>query len=370
MTVEVALKRTSLYEEHRALGARMIPFAGWEMPVQYSSIVAEHRNVRNACGVFDLSHMGEFFFRGAEAGRWVNWLTTNDVSKLEPGQAQYSLLCTSAGGIVDDVIVYRTGPEEYLMVVNAANIEKDRAHVTRQMPAGVRFEDASEDTALIALQGPRASVVAMSVTNLPIREDSIERLPPFGVRQARVADVDALVARTGYTGEDGFEIFVPAASAPQVWSRILAAGVSNGIAPIGLGARDTLRLECRYMLYGNDIDETTNPYEAGLGWVVKLDKGDFQGSAALRGHKETPARKLVGIVTEGGVARHGHEVTSGGSVVGHVTSGTFGPTVGKNIALAYVPRGLAALGTRLAARIRGKDVPASVVKTPWYRRSG
>ncbi|HKW78784.1 MAG TPA: glycine cleavage system aminomethyltransferase GcvT [Candidatus Limnocylindria bacterium] len=365
------LKRTSLYDEHRSLGARMVPFAGWEMPVQYASIVEEHQRVRTACGAFDLSHMGEFWFRGPGAGAWVNWLTTNDVARLDVGRAQYNLMCLPEGGIVDDVIVYRTGEDEYLMVVNAANVEKDRAHVTHDLPPSVRFEDASLSTALVAVQGPRASVVVMAVTNLPIREESIEALPPFGVRRARVADADAVIARTGYTGEDGFEIFVAWDSAPQVWTRVLAAGMSNGIGPIGLGARDTLRLEARLMLYGNDIDATTNPIEAALGWVVKGDKGPFQGRDAIALAKERgAARRLVGLVVDGGVARHGYEVTKGGAVVGNVTSGTFGPTLRKNIALAYVPTSLTAIGTPLCVRVRGRDISATVVKTPFYKRAG
>ncbi len=368
---QAALKRTSLHEEHLALGARMVPFAGWEMPVQYRSIVAEHQAVRGACGVFDLSHMGEFAFRGPGALAWVSWLTTNDVAALPRGKAQYSLLLRPDGGIVDDVVVYRLADDELLMVVNAANVEKDRAHVTRDLPAGVSFEDASLETALVAVQGPRASVVVMSVTNLRIREASVEDLATFGVMRARVADVDdAIVARTGYTGEDGFELFVPAEKAPQLWTRVLAAGYSNGLVPCGLGARDTLRLEARLMLYGNDIDEATNPLEAGLAWVVKLEKGEFQGRDAVVRAKQRPlAKRLVGLVVDGGVARHGHEVVRDGAVVGVVTSGTFGPTVGKNIALAYVRPALAPVGTTLGVRIRGKDVAATVVKTPWYRRA-
>jgi aminomethyltransferase len=365
------MRRTPLFEEHRALGAKMVEFAGWEMPIQYSSILDEHERVRTACGAFDLSHMGEFWFRGAGAREWVSWLTTNDVAKLDVGHAQYNLMCLPTGGIVDDVIVYRTAADEYLMVVNAANVAKDREHVTRDLPAGVRFEDASLRTALVAVQGPRASVVVMAVTDLAVREESIEALPPFGVRRARVAGADAVLARTGYTGEDGFEIFVAWDDAPQVWNRVLAAGASNGIGPIGLGARDTLRLECRYMLYGNDIDETTNPIEAGLGWVVKLDKPSFQGRDPIATAKERGvAQKLAGLVVTGGVARHGYEVAKDGVVVGRVTSGTFGPTVRKNIALGYVPTEMAAIGTVLCVRIRGKDVPATVVKTPFYKRAG
>jgi aminomethyltransferase len=306
------------------------------MPIQYAGILDEHQRVRTACGAFDLSHMGEFWFRGARALEHVDRLTTNDAGTLEVGKAQYSLLCLPSGGIVDDVIVYRTAPEEVLMVVNAANVAKDRAHVTRDLPKDVRFEDASLTTALVALQGPRAAAVLRAT--LADGGPWVDALPPFGVRRTRVADTEAVVARTGYTGEDGFEIFVAWRDASRVWDRVLVAGGAAGIAPIGLGARDTLRLECRYLLYGNDIDDTTNPLEAGLGWVVKLDKGEFQGRAAIAAAKERPlSRKLAGLVADGGIARHGHEVTHDGAAVGVVTSGTFGPTVRKNIALAYVP---------------------------------
>ena len=366
-----ALKRTPLYDDHLRAGAKMVEFAGYEMPIQYpTGIVTEHRAVRQNAGLFDLSHMGEFFFTGAGAGAAIDGLVSSDIAGLAVGQARYGLLTNARGTIVDDVIVYRLADDEYLMVVNASNVRKDRDHVRAHLPPAITFEDRSDEMALIAIQGPRAAAILSSVTDLEVRERSIESLPPFGVVRARVANSRAIVARTGYTGEDGFEVFVDNDRAPQVWSRLMAAGSSTGVIPIGLGARDTLRLESRYSLYGNDIDETTDPIEAGLGWTTKLDK-DFIGRDRIAAIKEQgPTRRIVGLVVDGGVARHGHAVTNGGVVVGQVTSGTFGPTVQKNIALAYVPADLAKVGTALAVRIRDKDVPAKVVKTPFYKRSG
>ena len=357
------LRRTPLYEKHVALGAKIVPFAGYEMPIQYEGIVAEHRAVRSAAGLFDLSHMGEFAFRGRGGGALVDRLVSSDIAGLAVGQARYGLLTNDRGTIVDDVIVYRTADADYLMVVNAANIAKDRAHVLAHLTKDVVFDDRSVDTALVAIQGPRAAGILGTTT-----QEATASLPSFGVMSARVGGVRATVARTGYTGEDGFEVFVAGNDAEGVWDALLAAGREQGIKPIGLGARDTLRLEARFSLYGNDIDETTDPIEAGLGWTCKLDK-DFIGRDAIAAKKAAgPARKIAGLVVEGGVARHGHEVTSGGEVVGQVTSGTYGPTVEKNIALAYVPTPLSKVGTALGVRIRGKDVPATVVKTPFYRR--
>jgi aminomethyltransferase len=364
MTTDAALRRTPLYEEHRALGARMVPFAGYEMPIQYTGIVAEHRAVREAAGLFDLSHMGEFHFDGPSARVAVDRLVSSDVAELEPGQARYGLLCNERGTIVDDVIVYRTGDDHFFMVVNAANVEKDEAHVRKHLPKDVGFADRSDDTALIAIQGPRAADILVRVAG-----GSVAALPPFGVKSARAAGAEATIARTGYTGEDGFEVFVGNADAVRVWQSLLTAGRGDGLVPVGLGARDTLRLEARFSLYGNDIDETTGPIEAGLGWTCKLDK-DFVGRHAIAKQKDSrPKRKIVGLVVDGGVARHGHDVTSEGRVVGQVTSGTYGPTVAQNIALAYVPTELSKVGTALAVRIREKDVPATVVKTPFYRRA-
>jgi aminomethyltransferase len=357
------MRRTPLFDRHAELGAKMVPFAGYEMPIQYEGIVAEHRAVRGHAGLFDLSHMGEFFFKGRGAGSTLDRLVSSDIAGLAVGQARYGLLTNERGTIVDDVIVYRISDGEYMMVVNAANIAKDRAHVLAHLNQDVTLDDRSYATALVAIQGPRASDILASQTDADVRS-----LPSFGVTHGRVAGIRSTLARTGYTGEDGFEVFVANADAGKVWDALLAAGGASGIKPIGLGARDTLRLEARFSLYGNDIDETTDPIEAGLGWTCKLDK-EFTGRDVIAAKKaEGPARKIAGLVVDGGVARHGHEVTHNGAVVGSVTSGTYGPTVEKNIALAYVPTPLSKVGTALGVRIRGKDVPATVVKTPFYRR--
>ena len=362
-TAAATLRRTPLYERHAALGAKTVAFAGFEMPIQYAGIVAEHRAVRGSAGVFDLSHMGEFQFTGPGAGAVVDRLVSSDVAGLAPGQARYGLLCNERGTIVDDVIVYRVADREYLMVVNAANVAKDRAHVLAHLGKDAAFEDRSLGTALVAIQGPRAAEILA-----PRAEADVRGLPSFGVTRSRVAGAAATIARTGYTGEDGFEIFVANDAATRVWDALLAARGDAGIVPVGLGARDTLRLEARYSLYGNEIDETTDPIEAGLAWTCKLDKS-FVGRDAIAARKaQGPGRRIVGLVVEGGVARHGHEVASDGRVVGRVTSGTYGPTVDKNIALAYVPTGLSKVGTAVAVRIRGRDVPATVVRTPFYRR--
>jgi aminomethyltransferase len=311
--------------------------------------------------------MGEVYVRGSGARAAVDRLVSSDIAGLEVGKARYGLLCNEKGTIVDDVIVYRIEEETYLIVVNASNVAKDLEHIRRHVGTSAEIEDASMGTALIAVQGPRASVIMSAVTDLEIREATIEDLAPFGVTGARVGGARAWVARTGYTGEDGFEVFLPWDRAVGPWTRLLAAGGALGLTPIGLGARDTLRLEARFSLYGNEIDETTDPIEAGLGWTCHLEK-DFVGRDAIAKKKEHgPARRIAGLVVDGGVARHGHEVVHGGSPVGHVTSGTFGPTVGKNIALAYVPVALAKVGTELAVRIRERDVPARVVKTPFYK---
>ncbi|TMC72343.1 MAG: glycine cleavage system aminomethyltransferase GcvT [Chloroflexi bacterium] len=363
VTEAPTMRRTPLFDKHEELGAKMVPFAGYEMPIQYEGIVAEHRAVRGRAGLFDLSHMGEFFFKGRAAGAALDRLVSSDIAGLDVGQARYGLVTNERGTIVDDVIVYRISDAEYMVVVNAANIAKDRAHLLAHLGEDVAFDDRSVGTALVAVQGPRALAILATKTDADVRS-----LPSFGVTQGRVAGARATMARTGYTGEDGFEVFVANADAAKVWDALLAAGRDAGIKPIGLGARDTLRLEARFSLYGNDIDETTDPIEAGLGWTCKLDK-EFTGRDVIAAKKaEGPKRKIAGLVIQGGVARHGHEVTHDDKVVGRVTSGTYGPTVEKNIALAYVPTALSKVGTTLAVRIRGKDVPATVVKTPFYRR--
>jgi aminomethyltransferase len=363
-----ALRRTSLHAEHVALGARIVPFAGWEMPVQYTGIVDEHQAVRTAAGLFDVSHMGELRLRGEFAGHVVDYLITNDAKKLVDGQALYTCCCNEQGTILDDLIVYRRGPEDWLVVCNASNVGKISAHFARAAKDHCDFEDQSATTALLALQGPRAFEILAAVGGDAAR---LSDLKSFHFRDATIAGVKCTASRTGYTGEDGVEIFCPWNDAPPLWRALMAAGKPLGIKPIGLGARDTLRLEARLSLYGNDIDETTNPLEAGLGWVTKLDKGDFVGRAALAKIKAAPLpRKLIGFeVTGRGIARHGYPLRDlAGAEVGICTSGSPGPTVGKNIGLGYLPTAMTEVGTRFQVDCRGKCVDAVVVPTPFYKR--
>ena len=353
------LKRTPLFDAHRALGAKMVPFGGWEMPVQYEGILAEHKAVREDVGVFDVSHMGEVTFRGPKALPAVAKLVTNDAAKLVDGKAMYTVMCYPDGGIVDDLIVYRRGGEDFITVVNASNIDKDFAFMAE---ATSLAENESDRWGLLAVQGPHAVALVSRIA-----EKDLQAVPSFGLAQARIAGVEVMVARTGYTGEEGFEIFVPAAATVAVWDAVLAAGAK----PCGLGARDTLRLEARLPLYGNDIDQTTTPLEAGLGWVVKLEH-DFIGRDALAAQKAAGVtRKLVGFVMKGrGIARHDYPIHGpDGAVVGKVTSGGPAPTVGGNIGLGYVPVALSAPGTILEIDCRGKRTPAEVVAGPFYRRA-
>jgi glycine cleavage system T protein (aminomethyltransferase) len=367
--VTETLKRTALYEEHRALGARIVPFAGWEMPVQYAGISAEHQAVRTRAGLFDVSHMGELLLEGEHAAALVNHLVTNDLARIEPGQAMYTCCCSAAGTILDDLIIYKHAEERVMVVCNASNRDKISAHFSAAAQGHASFRDVSDDTALIALQGPKAlEVLARAGTNLG---DVATRLGSFRFAVGDVAGVAATVARTGYTGEDGVELFSAWNDAPRLWRALMAAGESAGIAPVGLGARDTLRLEARLSLYGNDIDETTNPIEAGLGWTVKLDKSDFVGKAALLEIKTRgPERKMVGFEMVGrGVARHGYPLLDqGGKPVGICTSGAPAPTLGKNIGIGYLPAALSEVGTRFLVDCRGKSIEAVVVKTPFYKR--
>ena len=356
------LKRTPLYEAHRALGAKMVPFGGWEMPVQYEGILAEHRAVREGAGVFDVSHMGEVTFRGLRAREAVQRLVTNDTGKLVDGKAMYTVMCYPDGGIVDDCIVYRRGAEDYLVVVNASNIDKDFAWMRDGSADICAATDESDRWGLLAVQGPRAAGLVSGLAEKDLRST----VPSFGLADARIAGVQVTCARTGYTGEDGFEIFVPAAATRAVWDAVIGAGAT----PAGLGARDTLRLEARLPLYGNDIDQTTTPLEAGLGWVVKLEN-DFIGRDALSRQKQAGVtRKLVGFVMKGrGIARHDYGIfDASGAPVGKVTSGTIGPTVGVAVGMGYVPTALAAPGTVLEIDCRGKRVPAEVVAGPFYKR--
>ncbi|MCA9666688.1 MAG: glycine cleavage system aminomethyltransferase GcvT [Myxococcales bacterium] len=374
------MSKTPLHAQHVAAGARMVDFAGFSMPLQYSGITDEHNTVRQAVGLFDVSHMGEVRFRGAGAADAVHRLVTNDVAGLADGAAMYSPICKPDGGIVDDCMIYRTSADNVLVVVNAANVVKDFAWL-RDNTAGdstVTVSDESDRWALLALQGPRAEATLRALS------PDAAGIAAFTHIEADVAGGACLVARTGYTGEDGFEIYCAADHAPALWSALLEAGAEHGIKPCGLGARDTLRLEAKLMLYGNDIDESTTPLEAGLGWTVKLKAGDFIGREALQAQKKSGVeRKLVGLVMRSrGIARPGYNVCAlagdGGAaagseqlgeVIGRVTSGTKSPTLGEAIALAYVPKAHSKPGARLAVDVRGKAVIAEVVKGPFYKRS-
>jgi aminomethyltransferase len=360
--VDTSLKRTPLFRAHVKAGARMVPFGGWEMPVQYRGIVEEHRTVRAAVGCFDVSHMGEFEVEGPGALAALQRLTTNDVTALEVGQVQYSVLCYPHGGIVDDLTVYRLAPERYMITVNAGNIDKDWAHVTAN-GAGAQWRNVSDVTGLIAVQGPKAEALVARLADV-----DVTRIGYYRFAHGMVAGVTTLISRTGYTGEDGFELYVAAGGTERLWDALLEAGRADGAMPIGLGARDTLRLEMRYALYGNDIDETTNPPEAGLGWIVKPAKGEFIGREPIeRMRAAGPPRRLVGIeMTERAVARHGYPVLKDGTPTGVVTSGSYGPSVDRYIALAYVGSAHAAVGTELDVEIRGQAKSARVVKTPFH----
>jgi aminomethyltransferase len=362
-----SLKRTPLWERHRALGGKMVAFGGWDMPVEYSGLADEHRAVRTRAGLFDVSHMGEIRVRGPKAFETVQRLTCNDVAALDDGKAQYSAFLTEQGTFVDDLLTYRIAADDYLLVVNAANTPKDVAWAKRQESAGAAVEDESAIWAQLALQGPLAERVLQPLTDVRLADVGYYRFTT-----GHVAGVTALVSRTGYTGEDGFEVYVHSDRAGAVWDAILEAGKPHGVIPTGLGARDTLRLEATLALYGNDIDDTTTPWEANLGWIVKMKKGDFTGREALAKQKEAGiTRRLVGFeVTGRGIARHGFPVSvdPASGPVGVVTSGTQTPTVGKPIGLAYVPVGRVTPGTPLAIDVRGRSVAARVVPTPFYKR--
>lgn len=363
------LARTPLYDEHVKARGRIVPFAGWEMPVQYAGISAEHEAVRTRAGMFDVSHMGELELSGEHAAAVVNYLVTNDLGRLDDGQAMYTCCCNERGTILDDLIVYKRAADQILVVCNASNRGKISQHFAAAAKDHCEFRDVSDDTALLALQGPKAlAVLAAAGTDL----GDIERtLGVFRFRDGVVADIKTTVARTGYTGEDGVEMFCASSDAAALWRALMAAGESFGIAPAGLGARDTLRLEARLSLYGNDIDETTNPIEAGLAWTVKLDKGDFVGHKAIADVKAAgPSRKLVGFEMTGrGIARHGYPLVGlDGAVIGLCTSGGPAPTVGKNIGLGYLPSAMTEIGQTFRVDCRGKHVDAVVVKTPFYKR--
>jgi glycine cleavage system T protein (aminomethyltransferase) len=361
------LRKTSLNPVHRELGAKMVAFGGWEMPVEYSGLINEHMAVRNAAGLFDVSHMGELEVEGLGSLAFLQRVTSNNVGKLADGQAQYSALPLLNGAPADDVIVYRRGPERFLLVVNATNIEKDLRWLQEQGPAQCTVTNRSDDYALIALQGPRSQRVLQPLTAV-----DLAAVRYYHFTEGDVAGHPATVARTGYTGEDGFEIFVAPDAAPDVWRKLLGAGQEGGLVPAGLGARDTLRLEAKMCLYGNDMDETTTLVEAGLGWIVSLEesKGNFVGRGVLEAQKKEGApRKLVGFeMVDRGIARHGYPVYLGDEPAGSVTSGSYAPFLQKNIGLCYLPAPRAAVGTPFHVDIRGRRVAARVVPTPFYKR--
>jgi aminomethyltransferase len=364
---EATTHLTPLADAHRTLGARMIEFGGWLMPVQYGSIIEEHRAVREAVGLFDLSHMGELYVEGPDAGAALAAALVSNPPSLAIGRAQYSMLTTPAGGIIDDLIVYRLAESRYLVVANAGNaaVVSD-ALAERLVKFKAVLDDRALATGLVAIQGPRSVEVLAPLTDV-----DLDALRYYAVAEGNVAGIPALVARTGYTGEDGFEVFVETGVTGELWSVLFAGVTARGGLPVGLGARDTLRLEAGMPLYGNELDLQTNPFEAGLGRVVKLDKpDDFVGRTAFeRIAREGPSRKLVGLIVEGrGIARHGYPVFSGELRTGVVTSGTQSPTLGVPIAMAYVAPGDAEPGTVVEVEIRGARVPARVVALPFYRR--
>ncbi len=364
-----ALLRTPLHDVHRDLGARLVPFAGYEMPVQYTSIIDEHRTVRTAVGLFDLSHMGELEVTGEEAVAFLRYALVSDPGTLVLGQAQYSMVCEDDGGIIDDLICYRLADDRFLVVCNASNRAAVVAHLETLLARGdfgASLEDRSERTALIAPQGPNAAAVLEELTDL-----DLPGIANYHAMQGEVAGVECLVARTGYTGEDGFELFCDARRARDLWSAVAATGEPHGLRPCGLGARDTLRMEAGMPLYGNELTRETNPFEVNLGRVVKLEKGEFVGRAALQAVQQVgPERKLAGLeMRDNAIPRAGYAVQADGQTVGQVTSGGLSPTLGTKIAMALVPAELAGVGNAFDVVVRDRPYRAEQVKLPFYRRA-
>lgn len=360
------MKNTALTETHKALGAKMVPFAGYNMPVSYEGVNVEHETVRNGVGVFDVSHMGEFLISGPKALELVQKVSSNDASKLTVGKAQYSCLPNETGGIVDDLIIYRIKEETYLLVVNASNIDKDWQHISKyNANIGAEMRNLSEDYSLLAIQGPKAVEAMQSLSS-----HDLSTIKFYNFVVGDFAGIEhVIISATGYTGSGGFEIYCKNTEVQQVWDRVLETGEAFGIKPIGLAARDTLRLEMGYCLYGNDINDTTSPFEAGLGWITKFTK-DFVNSEALAEEKRrTPERKLVGFeLDEKGIPRNGYDIVDGqGKKIGEVTSGTMAPSLGKGIGLGYVPTVFTEVGSKIHIQIRKNKVPATVVKPPFYK---
>jgi aminomethyltransferase len=361
------LKKTPLNEVEHELGGKMVDFGGWELPVQFSGIMDEHKAVRERVGLFDVSHMGEVTIRGAQALELLQRTTCNDVSKLEDGRAQYNGLLYPTGGFVDDILVYKEGDHDYLVVVNASNADKDFEWFREQASGlDVEVRNVSAEWAQLALQGPRALAVLQ-----PLTGSDLSAIKYYRFTRGQVDGIDAIISRTGYTGEDGFELYCAPDVAPRLFRKLMEAGAGEGILACGLGARDTLRLEAKMALYGNDIDDTTTPLQADLGWIVKLDKGDFNGRDVLAREKSGGvARVLAGFeMIDRGIARHGYPIVEGNDEIGVVTSGTQSPTLKKPIGLAYLPPGKAAIGTEFSVLIRGKETRARVAPTPFYKRA-
>lgn len=358
------MKKTPLYEKHRASGGRMIDFGGWLLPVQYGGILEEHAAVRERAGLFDVSHMGEILVRGKNAAAFLQRLVTNDLSAAQAGRAVYSPMCAPDGGTVDDLLIYKRAEDSFLVVVNAANADKDYEWITAHRAEGVELENASEDYAQLALQGPRAQAILSLLTGCPLDEIRFYRFR----EEVPVAGIPCLVSRTGYTGEDGFELYLPAGKAPALWDALLEAGRPLGLVPAGLGARDTLRFEAALPLYGHELSPTISPLEAGLGHFVKLGKSDFIGRQALLAVSEAGVkRRLIGFgMTGRGVARENYPVRSEGREIGFVTSGSYAPTLQKNLGLALVDAAFA--GDTLEILIRGKAVEARVLPLPFYTK--
>ncbi len=361
------LKSTALEQIHIALGAKMVPFAGYNMPVQYSGLRQEHAAVRERAGMFDVSHMGEFFVEGPDAIPFLQKVTSNDVSKLIPGKIQYSCFPNEQGGIVDDLLVYCFSEEHFLLVVNASNMDKDWNHLQNYTSGfEVELSNQSDDYSLLAVQGPKATEILQTLTQVNLNE-----IRYYNFVIGRIAGIEeVIISATGYTGAGGFELYVPNEHAAKLWNSVIEAGESYGLLPAGLGARDTLRLEMGMCLYGNDIDDTTSPLEAGLGWITKFSKDFISSQTFAKQKEEGLSKKLVGFeMIDRGIPRHGYEIAKNGKVVGRVTSGTASPSTGKNIGMGYVPIELSAEGSEFDVLIRNKSIKAQVVKLPFYKKS-
>ncbi len=357
------VQKTPLWQKHVDLGAKMVPFGGWDMPVSYEGIMAEHQAVRTKAGLFDVSHMGEFRLKGPRANECLEQLMANDIGQLSPGEAVYTPMCRPNGTIIDDLIVYRLWPDEFLIVVNASNIEKDYEWISNHLTSGLELKNESEETCLLALQGPLAQAVTDKM------KMSLGTMPSFFFRDVQLGKARCIAARTGYTGEDGFEFFVPKHAVEAAWDQLMAF---DEVTPVGLGARDTLRLEAKLLLYGNDMNDETTPVEAGLSWACKLKKDiSFHGKEVLlEQKKDGVSQRLVGFeVTGRGIARHGYKVYDGEFCVGEVTSGTHSPTLEKAIGLAYIKTGSHKRGTKLEVEVRGRRIPIQIIKTPFYKRA-